>query len=731
VEPVIDADRWLRSQAEAQADHQPVPGASTDPGDPVWSTPTGVRAHRIIETGRWLNRLAALVLLGTAIAAILNVDTDEGVAGELLSINGFLLCLLLTVAIELNTHRSRISIPLSRALALTAAILSVAELPFASGEAVFLFLGSTDVLVGPSSRRFLLAVALIAIALVIPADARHWGRIVPVAVISGAGLGLLEIISYWYGTGQTFWLGGEAGLPPANAVVIALLAPSVLLIRPERPPLVAIVRAGSSLRAYWTTFGALVLLIIGCAALVRGLTIAGLAWDLAATYGWATVLVGATAIFMVRSQSLSRIELVNQSMQSHLRLLADNSGDVIWLADQEGLCVWVSQSITDALGWAARDWLGRRGPTLVAPSSEQLLAATVRDATSRGVAARAELQYCTLTGDNQWMAARVHAYHDDTGAHVGTIHALRNVDREVRYRQELQASESRLRIAMNISPVGMAVLDSSRRISSANNALAAILGVPCDDLIGKRLEDFIGSADRLDIAPNIVASAIGGPPPQSVLRVETPTGSIKWCSCESATMPSAPHSNRGDEFVVQIRDVTHEVLDREELEFRAAHDRLTGLMNRASMETKLTEVMTRTPRSGALIGVLYCDIDDFKLINDNYGHKAGDIVLMVSAKRITRILRPSDVVARIGGDEIVVILDGVSTIADCVRVGETLRAALAEPLDVDGRAISTSISVGAAIGQPGELPQDLLDRADASLYRAKRARHNDAVPVPG
>jgi diguanylate cyclase (GGDEF)-like protein/PAS domain S-box-containing protein len=414
-----------------------------------------------------------------------------------------------------------------------------------------------------------------------------------------------------------------------------------------------------------------------------------------------------------------------------LRLLADNSGDVIWLADQQGRCVWVSQSITDALGWDATDWIDRPGTALVTPSSEALFSATVRDTASRGIASRAELQYCTLTGNTVWMADRVHAYNSDVGEHSGTIHALRTVDREVRYRQELQASESRLRIAMNISPVGMAVLDSSHRISSANHALAAILGVPCDDLIGRRLDDFIGSTDRLDIAPNIVASAIGGPPPQSVFRVETPTRSIKWCSCESATMPSAPHNNHGDEFVVQIRDVTHEVLDREELEFRAAHDRLTGLMNRASMEAKLDEVMSRTPRSGALIGVLYCDIDDFKLINDNYGHKAGDIVLMVSAKRITRILRPSDVVARIGGDEIVVILDGVGTIADCVRVGETLRAALAEPLDVDGRAVSTSISVGAAIGQPGELPQDLLDRADASLYRAKRARHNDAVSVPG
>ncbi|MEI8084266.1 MAG: hypothetical protein WCI74_20685, partial [Actinomycetes bacterium] len=201
MEPVNDADGWLRSQAETQVEHQSVPSARSDPADPTWATPIGRRAHRIIAVGKWLNRLASIILIGTAIATILNVDTDEGVAGELLSASGFMLCLLISVSIELNTRRGNTAIVFGRAVAGIALVLSLAAMPFATGRPTFVQLGSTDLLVGPSSQRFLIAVALIALALVIPADSRHRERVVPLCVVTGAGLGLLEVISYWYGTG--------------------------------------------------------------------------------------------------------------------------------------------------------------------------------------------------------------------------------------------------------------------------------------------------------------------------------------------------------------------------------------------------------------------------------------------------------------------------------------------------------------------------------------------------
>jgi diguanylate cyclase (GGDEF)-like protein len=125
--------------------------------------------------------------------------------------------------------------------------------------------------------------------------------------------------------------------------------------------------------------------------------------------------------------------------------------------------------------------------------------------------------------------------------------------------------------------------------------------------------------------------------------------------------------------------------------------------------------------------VLFCDIDRFKDINDERGHAAGDEVLRVVGERISSAIRRDDVAARIGGDELLVILSGVHDLDEAMSVAETIRRAVAEPiLLADGR-VTTSMSIGATIAGVDEIADDLIARADEAMYEAKRSGRDRVV----
>ena len=130
---------------------------------------------------------------------------------------------------------------------------------------------------------------------------------------------------------------------------------------------------------------------------------------------------------------------------------------------------------------------------------------------------------------------------------------------------------------------------------------------------------------------------------------------------------------------------------------------------------------------GAVIAVLFIDIDDLKSINDNYGHAAGDIAITVIAQRIRMSTRADDLVARYGGDEFVVILPEIRSAGDAVAVADKIRREAESPIALDGGAVRSGVSIGVAMAKSGSDAAEALRRADAALYRAKRAGRNCTV----
>jgi diguanylate cyclase (GGDEF)-like protein len=184
--------------------------------------------------------------------------------------------------------------------------------------------------------------------------------------------------------------------------------------------------------------------------------------------------------------------------------------------------------------------------------------------------------------------------------------------------------------------------------------------------------------------------------------------------------------------VTTLRDVTQERVLQRELAHRASHDSLTGLANVEEYRRQLSRAGQDSPngrpaRSGAWRAALMVDLDDFKNINDSYGHETGDRVLVEAAKRISSCLRVGDVAARIGGDEFAVLLTDVTDPATAYGIAKRIADIMARPSMVPGISVNCRASIGVACSTIPFEPEQLLRQADRALYSAKAQGKGRAV----
>jgi diguanylate cyclase (GGDEF)-like protein/PAS domain S-box-containing protein len=177
------------------------------------------------------------------------------------------------------------------------------------------------------------------------------------------------------------------------------------------------------------------------------------------------------------------------------------------------------------------------------------------------------------------------------------------------------------------------------------------------------------------------------------------------------------------------RDVTELRVLQAELSALALRDPLTGLANRRLLDELLASALRRGERSGAEIAVIYLDLDNFKAVNDTYGHDAGDVVLRATGERLRSCVRAADVVARVGGDEFVVVHESSGAMVGGVI--ERIEASLARPIDVGERGVvHCAASIGLATTRTTDA-SELIATADAAMYESKRRKAQPGVALPG
>ena len=304
---------------------------------------------------------------------------------------------------------------------------------------------------------------------------------------------------------------------------------------------------------------------------------------------------------------------------------------------------------------------------------------------------------------------------------------FRDMSEREQHSRAIQQARRRFQQAFHSAPTGMALVRiDDGRIVDANQSLAEMLGLEIDQLVGHTLRKFTHPDDVRAAVPHRARLELGIVDSyrldQRYLRSD---GEFVW----ARTRVSLTEDDGTMLAITHIEDVTEQKRTAEQLTFAANHDELTGLPNRSSLMSLLSERLDGAPPSS--VAVLFVDLDHFKVVNDTLGHVVGDELLSTMAGRLRSVVRDHDVLARFGGDEFIVVLSRVAHESDPAEVAERIRRALHEPVVIDEHELFVTASIGYSTNvDRGMTPNELLRDADAAMYRAK-ARGRDCVEAFG
>jgi diguanylate cyclase (GGDEF)-like protein/PAS domain S-box-containing protein len=330
-----------------------------------------------------------------------------------------------------------------------------------------------------------------------------------------------------------------------------------------------------------------------------------------------------------------------------------------------------------------------------------------------GVAGTADTLAACQEGPNMAVRISVHPLGEHNGTRR-TVVVVKERSEELRAEEHLRASEEQFRALAEQAPIGIFRSDVGLRLGYANARCVEILGVGGMGMHGSRWMDTLAPTDRSRVVSALESVLDGAEVQLDHVKVERPDGSARWVSIRVAPVLSA---QRAGGFVGSVEDVTERRLLEQALSHDATHDRLTGLPNRALLWDLLRDQLAR-PRPA--VAVLFVDLDDFKFVNDSFGHETGDELLLNVADRLTQAVRPQDLVTRFGGDEFVVVCTDVHDAYQAERIAQRLVDALQPPFMIAGREMGVSASMGLVLStEVGLDPETVLRDADTALYQAK------------
>jgi diguanylate cyclase (GGDEF)-like protein/PAS domain S-box-containing protein len=287
-----------------------------------------------------------------------------------------------------------------------------------------------------------------------------------------------------------------------------------------------------------------------------------------------------------------------------------------------------------------------------------------------------------------------------------------------------EQSEARLQSIVQNSSDLIAIVGRDGVIRTLTGATDTVFGADRDSAAGRPLQDWAHPEDvpLLNALLARVTTAAHQTSHEGEWRIRRADGNYGYVETVATNLIDDEHLGG---IVLTARDVDDRRAFEEQLRHRAFHDPLTQLANRALFYDRIEHALTRDARDEQQVAVLFLDLDDFKVVNDEMGHAVGDELLVGVGARLRGRLRSADTVARLGGDEFGILLEHVAGPNEVVQAAERILAAFEEPFLVHGEPLTVSLSIGMAVSGNGERSvEEMLRRADLAMYAAKRdGRH--------
>ncbi len=390
---------------------------------------------------------------------------------------------------------------------------------------------------------------------------------------------------------------------------------------------------------------------------------------------------------------------------------------------------------------------------------------------SREQADSHEIEYRLLRGDGElrYVYETAIVEFDDEGNPQTAFGLLQDVTERKTYQQELEAREALANQAEAVTDIGHYICDEiAQTYTYISPGFARILGVDAEDYmrtVGSNDEDVedVHPDDRAKVLDTYRRACEEGGGYSLEYRIFRGDGELRWVREQTLTQQNdegktvqtigvlqditehkqieqnlrdardsleSKVKSRTRKLAETVEQLEAEIREREkiaaELDFLANHDALTGLPSLRLCKDRLQQSLAEARRKRLLTAVMFLDLDGFKQINDTHGHESGDQVLKATADRIRAEIRETDTVARIGGDEFIIILSSLPEIDIAERISSDLNRRIARPIRLDDATVSISASIGIAVyPDDGSTAEDLMRNADRAMYRVKDSGKND------
>ena len=419
------------------------------------------------------------------------------------------------------------------------------------------------------------------------------------------------------------------------------------------------------------------------------------------------------------------------------RLVENIPGLVVYMdlvqPDNPGSSIplYISPQIEQLLGYPYEAWLTEDELWLdvLHPDDRERMVAADADARRTLSSLFAEYRMVHRDGHIVWVSEKASVVKDEIGDALYWQGVMVDITDRKEVESALATSERQFRSIFDAAAIGVMTISLDGRILEANPTLEQICEYPPGALQGKLLFDYLEATDRSSVERFSELAAGVSDRCQLEHLFRRNDRSLMWCRTVMALVRD--DEGRPVHVTAMLEDISDRKLVEADLVHRTLHDPLTELPNRQYFLDRLRQTRARRFSSGDGVAVVFMDLDGFKEVNDSRGHQAGDELLLAVARRLREAVRPSDTVARFGGDEFVVLAGEVESPTDATQLAWRLTNTLRNPFSIGGETVAVTASIGVAYSaNPEDAAEDIIRKADATMYLAKR-RGRSRVEVYG
>jgi len=413
-----------------------------------------------------------------------------------------------------------------------------------------------------------------------------------------------------------------------------------------------------------------------------------------------------------------------EDKERQLRQVIDSIPTPMVYVDAEMRYRYVNEAFLDyvgvdqsrVLGVTVREVLGEERWAAVAPYIEQV---------QKGETVSLERLVHFASGRTRWMTVRLTPRMTE-GKYLGYFSTTSDIHDQKKVEEELRRANSILSAHFDNTPLAVIEWDTDLHIVRWSGQAESIFGWQASEALGRPLSGWrlVYEEDEHAVA-SMVRQLVDGAERHATLlyRNYRKDGSVIWVEWHNSALRD--DAGRVISILSLAQDVSSRIQAEERLQYMATHDGLTGLPNSVVLNDRLTAALSRANRAKRRVGVMFLDLDHFKDVNDTLGHRVGDALLKELSGRIRAALRQSDVLARISGDEFVVVLEDLPDDGAPERVARKILEEVRRPFEIEGNEIHVSGSLGLALHpEDGADAETLLKNADAAMYHAKELGRN-------